>query len=102
MSADSQQAIRCTAKLYHGNGHQSSTACHVEGPHEIHEANYWHANSGYEMVARWRDGEYTGSLRTKGIDFDPESYPENLGMTGFFDEPPQGDEEADAETGERP
>lgn len=82
-------AASCPATLYHGNGHQSQTPCRVEGPHEIHEATYWNANTGYEQVARWRDGEYTGSLRAKGINFDPESYPENLGMTGFFDEPPQ-------------
>lgn len=75
--------MSCDAKLAHGPGHQSTTRCEVEGPHEVHRCTY---GGG---VAEWRDGEYTGMLRDKGIDFDPKSYPENLGMTGFFDEPPQ-------------
>lgn len=75
----------CPARVYHGPGHQSSTRCHRLGSHVTHEAIY----GGDRQTARWRDGDYTNSLRAQGIDFDPKSYPENMGMTGFFDEPPQ-------------
>jgi hypothetical protein len=73
----------CDAYLWHGPGHQSRTRCRVKGEHEIHEAEY---GGG---VARWKDGSYTDGLRAKGIDFDPESYPENMAMTGYFNEPPE-------------
>ena len=74
----------CTAHIAHGPGHQSKTYCEVRGPHEVHEATYGEC----EQRARWRDGGYTDLLRVKGIEFNPESYPENMAMTGFHDEPP--------------
>lgn len=77
----------CTAILWHGPGHQSQSRCEITGPHEVHETHY-----GPGDLARWRTGDYTGRLREQGIDFDPESYPEDMGMTGFFDEPPRGDD----------
>lgn len=79
----------CEAFLYHGPGHQSKTRCELIGPHDVHRAIY----GSMRQEATWRDGEYTDGLREKGIEFDPESYPENMGMTGFFDEPPQDDDE---------
>lgn len=75
----------CAAKIWHGPGHQSSTACHVTGDHEIHEAIY----GSDRQQARWRDRGYTDVLRKRGIEFDPESYPDNMAMSGFFDEPPE-------------
>lgn len=75
----------CSARLYHGPGHQSRTSCRLLGEHEVHEAVY----GGDQQVARWRDGSYTDLLREKSIDFDPGSYPEDMAMTGFFDEPPE-------------
>lgn len=62
----------CTAKIWHGPGHQSSTTCTVGGEHEVHEAVYGEFN----QFARWRtraDGKHS--------------------FTGVFDEPPQGDDE---------
>jgi hypothetical protein len=79
---------RCDAVLYHGPGHQSRARCRVEGPHEIHEAVY------LGTVGQWRTGQYNDKLRAKGIEFNPASYREQDGMTGFFNEPPQ--EEWDA------
>jgi hypothetical protein len=78
----------CTARIWHGPGHQSSTPCEVKGPHEVHRAIY----GSDRTEATWKDGSYTNGLRERGIEFDPESYPENMAMTGFFDEPPQDDE----------
>lgn len=78
----------CTAHLYHGPGHQSRSRCEVKGPHDVHMTHY---HGGQR--ATWRDGSYTDKLRAGNISFDPESYPENMGMTGFFDEPPE-DEDA--------
>jgi hypothetical protein len=75
----------CQAFIWHGPGHQSDTRCHVEGEHEIHEAIY----GSERQLARWRDGDYTSKLREQGIEFNPESYPENIAMSGFFDEPPE-------------
>lgn len=82
---DEPEATACEAHIWHGPGHQSSTRCRKRGPHDTHEAVY----GGDRTLARWRDGSYTDKLREKGIDFDPESYPENMAMTGFFDEPPE-------------
>lgn len=79
---------RCSAVLAHGPGHQSTTRCERTGPHEVHRAIYGSAR----QEATWRDGSYTNQLRKQGIDFNPKSYPENMAMTGFFDEPPQEDE----------
>jgi hypothetical protein len=76
---------RCTAFICHGPGHQSKTYCRVDGPHEIHEAVY----GSYSTFAQWRDGSYTDQLRADGINFSPEQYPENMAMSGFFDEPPE-------------
>lgn len=78
---------QCDAVLFHGPGHQSKARCEAKGEHEVHETHY---DGG--QIARWRDGQYTDQLRAKGIEFDPESYPENMAMTGFFDEPPEEDE----------
>jgi hypothetical protein len=75
----------CPAYLCHGPGHQSTTACTKTGPHEVHECIYGSAR----QHAEWRTGDYTGKLREQGIEFSPKSYPEEIGMTGFFDEPPQ-------------
>ncbi len=76
---------RCIAYVCHGPGHQSKTYCEKRGPHEIHEATY----GADQQYALWRDGDYTNQLRAKAIKFNPTSYPENIAMTGFFDEPPQ-------------
>lgn len=59
---------RCTAVLWHGPGHQSKTLCQVRGPHEVHVAVY----GSLRQEAHWRDEE---------------------AMTGFFDEPPQGEDD---------
>lgn len=83
----------CDALFWHGPGHQSRTRCDVEGDHEIHHCVY----GSYEQEAEWRDGDYTGAMRAQGIKFDPESYPENIGMSGYFNEPP-----APAKTGAEP
>lgn len=78
---------QCEAVFYHGPGHQSRARCEVQGPHDVHEAHYRHG------LARWRDGDYTNKLREKGIEFDPKSYPENMGMSGYFDEPSEVEED---------
>lgn len=72
----------CPAKIHHGPGHQSRTECKLTGEHDVHEA---HVGG---RVLRWRTGDYTNSLRAEGIEFDSRSYPESMGMTGFFDESP--------------
>jgi hypothetical protein len=69
---------KCTAFLAHGPGHQSRSWCEVEGEHDVHVTHY------HGECASWRNGEYTDRLRAKEIEFDPESYPENMAMTGFF------------------
>jgi hypothetical protein len=74
---------RCTARFWHGPGHQSSTRCDVIGLHDVHRCTYGESDAD----AAWRDGGYTGQLRAKGIKFNPRSYPENMGMSGYFDEP---------------
>lgn len=71
----------CPAAYYHGPGHQSRTYCELTGPHDVHEAHYSHG-----QYARWRTGAYTGLLRAGGHDFAPRSYPETMGMSGYFDE----------------
>lgn len=77
---------RCPAKFWHGPGHQSSTQCRLEAGHAgPHEAVYGSAR----QLAHWNTGAYTGGLRELGIQFNPESYPEDIGMSGFFDEPPE-------------
>jgi hypothetical protein len=64
---------RCKAVIYHGPGHQSKTYCRKKGPHEIHEAIY-----GSQMqYAEWRGDEV---------------------FSGFFDEPPDLDDEYINET----
>lgn len=73
---------RCSAPFYHGPGHQSKSLCELTGEHDVHQTHYRNG------LARWRDGDYTNGLREKGIEFDPVSYPENMGMSGYFDEPP--------------
>jgi hypothetical protein len=80
--------MACSAYLSYGPGHQSRTYCEVEGPHDVHRCVY----GSFLQDAEWRDGDYTNRLREQGIEFSPVSYPENMGMTGFFDEPPQVDE----------
>lgn len=80
--------MSCTARLSHGPGHQSSTPCDVEGEHDVHHCIY----GSHSQEATWRTGEYTDKLRAQGIDFSPKSYPEDMGMTGFFDEPPEAEE----------
>jgi hypothetical protein len=74
----------CDAFLYHGPGHQSKSRCEVVGPHDVHRTHY-----SWGQLAEWRDGSYTNKLREQNIDFDPTSYPENMAMTGFFNEPPE-------------
>jgi hypothetical protein len=59
----------CTAKIYHGPGHQSGTSCELKGPHEIHEARY---GSG-DQLARWKGDKI---------------------FSGAFDEPPTDPEDA--------
>lgn len=62
-----QKDTRCSAKIYHGPGHQSSTRCHnTKKHHKIHEAYY----GSCRQHARWKGQEV---------------------CSGFFDEPPQGD-----------
>lgn len=60
-------SVPCTAVLRHGPGHMSTTTCRVKGPHTVHEAIY----DGVTF-AQWTGDEAT---------------------TGFFDEPPQLDED---------
>jgi hypothetical protein len=57
----------CQARIYHGPGHQSTTRCRKEGPHEIHEAVY----GSYRQFAEWRPLEM---------------------FSGFFDEAPEIDD----------
>lgn len=76
----------CPAQIYHGPGHQSRTRCELSGEHDVHQAHI------HRELAQWRTGGYTGKLRAQGIDFDPSSYPETMGMTGFFDEVEEIDE----------
>jgi hypothetical protein len=79
----------CGAWLGHGPGHQSRTRCRIRGPHEVHEAIY----GSDQQLARWRNGSYTNKLREQGIEFDPAAYPEDMAMTGFFDEPPREEDD---------
>lgn len=81
-------ADRCSAYLCHGPGHQSKSPCEVQGAHDVHETHY----AGGQR-ARWRTGQYTGKLRAAKIQFNPDSYPEDIGMTGYFDEPPEDDDD---------
>lgn len=88
-----RQAVRildgelCPALFYHGPGHQSRSRCELTGEHDVHETHY----GGYDTRARWRTGSYTDKLRAGGHDFDPRSYPETMGMSGYFDEPEDDD-----------
>lgn len=55
----------CTAKIYHGPGHQSRTCCHnTKKYHKIHEAYY----GSHRQYAVWQGQKV---------------------CSGFFDEPPQ-------------
>jgi len=62
---------QCNAKLHHGPGHQSSTFCEETGDHDIHMCHYYPSGC-YETVARWT---------------------EDHKFSGFFDEPPDVEEE---------
>lgn len=66
--------MTCTAVLWHGPGHQSQSRCHVEGDHDVHEAEYV-GEAGFMITARWRNGSYTDQLRAKGIAFSPRATP---------------------------
>lgn len=59
----------CDAFIWHGPGHQSRTRCQVTGPHAVHETVY---GAGLQL-ARWTGRE---------------------AMTGFFDEPPEDEDES--------
>ncbi len=59
---------KCSAILWHGNGHQSRTKCQLKGPHLTHYAVY----GSDSQEAYWKGGE---------------------GVTGFFDEPPEEQDE---------
>ena len=83
---------RCEAHIWHGPGHQSSTRCRKTGPHDVHEAVY----GSERQFAKWRDGQYTGRMRARGIKFDQRFYPENMAMSGFFDEPPDFESEGES------
>lgn len=54
----------CSAVIWHGPGHQSSTKCQVIGNHRVHEAVY----GSMEQTAKWRGKKV---------------------FSGFFDEPPK-------------
>lgn len=77
----------CTAKLHHGLGHQSTAKCDVVGPHVVH-----HCRFGANRVAYWRDGQYIAKLKEAGIEI-PKSVNEGTMMTGYFDEPPEEEDE---------
>ena len=64
----------CHAVLYHGGGHQSKTQCEKTGEHIIHYASY---GSG-GVPCYWKGKEAT---------------------TGYFDEPPEGQDELEREAG---
>jgi len=59
---------RCDAVLYHGPGHQSKAICEKTGAHSIHFARY----GRYETHCFWKNKEES---------------------TGFFDDPPDGQDE---------
>lgn len=76
----------CPGRFYHGPGHQSSTRCELEKDHEgSHRCIY----GSHCSEALWNTGDYTGRMRKSGIEFSAESYPEDIGMSGYHDEPPQ-------------
>jgi hypothetical protein len=58
----------CNAMIFHGPGHQSKTKCRLRGPHNVHETYY----GRHEQFARWRGDKV---------------------FSGFFDEPPEFDED---------
>jgi hypothetical protein len=68
--------VSCTAKIFHGPGHQSRTLCCITHPHTIHAATY----GRLDTMARWRGQEV---------------------FSGYHDEPPEldvaGEEIFDAE-----
>jgi hypothetical protein len=76
---------QCCARIWHGGGHQSGTYCEIEGPHDMHKAVYGEFN----QLAEWRTGQFVENYALAGADWwDPRD-----GITGFFDEPPQEDED---------
>jgi hypothetical protein len=74
----------CPAVLFHGPGHQSKAECELVGPHDVHETHY-----GDGRQAFWRTGDYTDQIDAKGTERNVRSYPKTMGMTGYFNEPPQ-------------
>ena len=60
-----KKEIRCSAKIYHGPGHQSKARCYItKRGHKIHETYYGSAR----QYAQWRGLEV---------------------CSGFFNEPPE-------------
>lgn len=86
--ADAKTRPGCTAAIHHGSGHQSSTRCYVKGPHTEHEAVY----GSHNQYATWTDGSYLRALEAAGVEKIPSWVDEGTAMSGYFDEPPQGDE----------
>lgn len=80
---------QCDAFLCHGPGHQSKTDCELPAGHDGKHETHYHGG----QRARWTHGAYTAKLREQGVDFSPTSYPEGIGMTGFFDEPPEDNDD---------
>lgn len=81
---DERRGDRCCARVWHGPGHQSSTYCEVEGPHETHRAAY----GEFRQLAEWRTGQFTEEYEKAGADW----WDNRDACTGFFDEPPGEDE----------
>lgn len=86
VEAARDQLDHCYAFIHHGPGHQSKTRCRMREPHTVHVALY-----GDNTYAEWTDGSYIRQLESGGYEI-PAWVDKGTAMTGFFDEPPRGDD----------
>jgi hypothetical protein len=57
--AAERAAEPCTARIWHGPGHQSSTGCELAGPHDWHRAVY----GSFRQEAMWQGPKvFTGIM----------------------------------------